>query len=1014
MDLDPTLYSPHNDTPPRSPSPPAASTPLPPVTLPSAPRPSVSPSVSRVFQKKQSDSPPTMSGGLDLSVPPSPRGGRGQESSLRVGPQDDARDTASARDNILNLVSAGQRALGSPSSFSTPSLAMFMGGGAQRRTHRVGTGMTEQEKEETERLEREMAATRAKWGDKGAQAADAEPPRGGMSLADLMKGGKSDSTSSPVAAKVAQRFQPETSRDTSAGSAAPAQTSVEEPAAQQPLVEAKNVSRSPPAAEVPAPEKTTSAPVPTAESRSPHAAASAEPETATLPRSASFGLGAGNTLTRLQSSNIVADRLKWTEAMAQPGSADAPPAAAAAPPSPEKRRSVLERWGRDEPNSATPASPSRQRSFVFDAGAPREELRKSPEVLDGAKGHEKATSPAAAPASSPPLETAPAAKAGYTKPTWSAAPIGVKDPSKPLSPPPVEDEPTSPEVRHTRGVALPGLSSAPASKPVPSPSARPAPLASPSAPPESPVRTRTTSTPTAAAMAEPPASPGGRPSVRAAAMRWGQTAAQSAAEKSEALQALKASYGVKVVPARGQTMPAPGSLQQQQKRSEFDVPPKSKSVEVPAPAPALSFAREKKAVEPAPAPAPAPASVASPAPLKPSPSAAPTPKAAPAASPASAKPAARTLVDDVVSAVLAPRDVAHLPPGETLSLDIFHLNSPSDDPHPIDHNHMLFSSEVVGIVYRAAAPAGADEDEDAVLTRTWVWRGRDAQPTPRTEERIARLAEKTGTRPVEVQAGKEGAELAEAFAGQLTVCRGRRDDFDHLAAHMFLVQSHDGAAFVEEADVSIRTLCSGYATVFSSLGEVYAWLGEGSTDLERHTACEFAESLADGRSVAVLAEGEETALFWHQLAADAGAEYASAHYWRYRSIHPQTASLVRFSPSGSTPFSLVPSLELSPSHVSLLDGGFAEHWVVVPEAVLADKKGDVELALEAAEKLSAKWEERGFGARTPFHVLLTPSLIPRDLPFLSRSLDFSPLNDGAATPRKMRVYTAQEAREELL
>lgn len=76
---------------------------------------------------------------------------------------------------------------------------------------------------------------------------------------------------------------------------------------------------------------------------------------------------------------------------------------------------------------------------------------------------------------------------------------------------------------------------------------------------------------------------------------------------------------------------------------------------------------------------------------------------------------------------------------------------------------------------------------------------------------------------------------------------------------------------------SIRTLCSGYATVFSSLGEVYAWLGEGSTDLERHTACEFAESLADGRSVAVLAEGEETALFWHQLAADAGAEYASAH-----------------------------------------------------------------------------------------------------------------------------------------
>lgn len=39
-----------------------------------------------------------------------------------------------------------------------------------------------------------------------------------------------------------------------------------------------------------------------------------------------------------------------------------------------------------------------------------------------------------------------------------------------------------------------------------------------------------------------------------------------------------------------------------------------------------------------------------------------------------------------------------------------------------------------------------------------------------------------------------------------------------------------------------------------------------------------------------------------------------------------------------------------------------------------------------------------------------PSLIPRDLPFLSRQLDFAPLNDSSS-PSKVNVYTADEAKE---
>lgn len=76
---------------------------------------------------------------------------------------------------------------------------------------------------------------------------------------------------------------------------------------------------------------------------------------------------------------------------------------------------------------------------------------------------------------------------------------------------------------------------------------------------------------------------------------------------------------------------------------------------------------------------------------------------------------------------------------------------------------------------------------------------------------------------------------------------------------------------------SARSICSGFCSTFSTLGEVFAWLGEGSNELERQACCEFAESIADGRTVTILAEGEETALFWLEVG---GTEYASAQVGR--------------------------------------------------------------------------------------------------------------------------------------
>jgi hypothetical protein len=46
-------------------------------------------------------------------------------------------------------------------------------------------------------------------------------------------------------------------------------------------------------------------------------------------------------------------------------------------------------------------------------------------------------------------------------------------------------------------------------------------------------------------------------------------------------------------------------------------------------------------------------------------------------------------------------------------------------------------------------------------------------------------------------------------------------------------------------------------------------------------------------------------------------------------------------------------------------------------------------------------------------VLVFPSLVPRDLPYLARSIDFDLLNNGTR-PRKMNVFTLGEAEKELL
>lgn len=357
----------------------------------------------------------------------------------------DARDTASARDNILALASSGK-----PSTGSAPSLASFMGGGSKPPPlHRVGTGPTQDEQEITEKLEVEMAIRKAKWGNKPEDDA----PVRGPSLASLLKGRAQTDQPSPVEQKIGQKWgaqspskassvpamygarssvPPPSTESVPSSSSTPsrpafttsptssfvnapatstplastpstrslanmlgskatgprlntpsAQPAVEEGAAHAyaysrsavampgmvpagivrertrsltgatpPVIEAKVLSRTPPADAVQPPIIAPSISEPPRTYGLPQSsttAATSSPAPAFQKPAISSSMAATPSLTRLQ-SNIVTKRLKQNDAQA------AATGTSIKTPTAEKRRSVLERWGRDEPNSM-PSSP---------------------------------------------------------------------------------------------------------------------------------------------------------------------------------------------------------------------------------------------------------------------------------------------------------------------------------------------------------------------------------------------------------------------------------------------------------------------------------------------------------------------------------------------------------------------------------------------------------------------------------------------------------------------------------
>lgn len=340
----------------------------------------------------------------------------------------DPRESNSIRDNIQGLVRAGQGV--SASSNQPQGLAGLMGGsGKAPRMHRVNSGPTLDEQEITARLEQEMELAKAKWA--GKPVTTGAP--GGISMASVMQGRAQGGIASPSPA-ASQKW---ISRPTTATAAAP-------PASTKLAVTIPSIRAQPSPSPVTFPTGPHSATFAGTTFTNPFPSS---PATATSnPRSLADMLGsrasgprlnkptaspietgdgpahgrAGNSTVALPGmvrstsgtvrerarslatlggqewapkevlearaftrvpgvGGLVAGRLKSAEAIVQP---------VAEAESPKKGRSVMDRWNRDEPNSATSSPVAAKKMDGRWANRSQSVDVRDPRVLTGLKGGE--------------------------------------------------------------------------------------------------------------------------------------------------------------------------------------------------------------------------------------------------------------------------------------------------------------------------------------------------------------------------------------------------------------------------------------------------------------------------------------------------------------------------------------------------------------------------------------------------------------------------------------------------
>ncbi|KAH8926932.1 hypothetical protein BT69DRAFT_1294437 [Atractiella rhizophila] len=334
--------------------------------------------------------------------------------------------------------------------------------------------------------------------------------------------------------------------------------------------------------------------------------------------------------------------------------------------------------------------------------------------------------------------------------------------------------------------------------------------------------------------------------------------------------------------------------------------------------------------------------------------------------------------------------------GTTISTESFAISASTSVPVPHDPA-TFYESELIAIVHRYKKDTLAN-------TRVFSWQGLRWHDDGKAKKRLGELAARYRATIIPVLQGRESAELLQIIGGRLITRNGDRDHFDPLNSGMYCVRAHLGGVVIDEVPLQAAALSSAASFVICLLSQRTVWHGKAASQAERAAAEQYARSL-NGDTLTIVEEGREPPIFWQMLEYE---DYASASHWRF---NKSRSSPKLFSFASGKPSELDGQSEPSlPRDTVLLYDTGLEIFVVVPPACRGQRL-HIATALQAGKDLAMHTQDlRPF--KSPVHALVLPSVIPKDLEFVARGIEWSSLNEQQ-TATKMNLFSLADA-EDLL
>ncbi|KAJ7901960.1 hypothetical protein B0H14DRAFT_2669273 [Mycena olivaceomarginata] len=318
------------------------------------------------------------------------------------------------------------------------------------------------------------------------------------------------------------------------------------------------------------------------------------------------------------------------------------------------------------------------------------------------------------------------------------------------------------------------------------------------------------------------------------------------------------------------------------------------------------------------------------------------------------------------------------PPGpskdsQTIQVDVMAIAGST--AFPLGLTCTFYDTEILAIIHRSKSSSTG-----LISSTVWSWQGKSSSIGESEERKLTELAKRYGTSIVPIRQLSEPVELVQCLGGTLSIRQVRI----HIKFRIF----------IDQVDIGIKNLCSGFSYCVSILSTVYVWHGRGSTPVERTAAVEYAKTLTsnpDEISVLIENEGDDDEMFWMVLGDD--AEYAKADYWRWRPSVGFTPRIWSVDSSRKNAISAVQSFR--------------------QETAPHGSRRDIRLALAAAMPRMPRTVLASARPYTPtVHALILPSQLPIDLRVQFRDLEEVFLDD-ADVPDHMNILSSRGAQTQL-